>query len=262
VAPTINFSLKRRCAFCFGKKLKYPPELEAYFLKEIQERLQGVRRSFSDILYIGPPLPSVLSFLDSCGQVKGLLSGGRLDQVSIKDVELFSSEILPITPRSFDLVISVMHLHSVLDLVSTLYQYKMALRANGLMMTVFPGGETFHEVKQACCQVDLSFFKGILPRVVPFVTLGFFAVALQQVGFELPTADVDHKKIVYQTVQDFWQDLKEMGEQNFLQPIGRGLLTKNYRDALEHALKMEQETFSVTIDFFFGHGWTPTKLTY
>ncbi len=260
MASSVAFSADLRKAFRAGKQLVYPEALADYFATEIQERLQGVKRSFPKILYQGPPLCSLVDFLDTQGDVTLLLNGGTQEELKNHKGQFFYEEVVPFSAASFDLVISVMHLHAVQDIQSFLFQYRALLNPDGMMLCIFPGNNTFQEIRTASMAVDMDFYGGAYSRTIPFLSLESLARLMQQVGFELPVVDVDRHSVDYESLRHVCQDLSEMGEQNFLEDKPRGLMTPRYFKRLEEELKKEKETFSVTLEFLFGQGWASGAL--
>lgn len=243
-----------------GQRLHPPPELDAYLCEEFKARLIGIKRSFESLLYIGPPLPQLQFYLSTLGAVKTLLTGGTQEQATTPNTSFFYGDTLPLQPGSYDLVISAFHLHAVPDIKTMLFQYRAALKPDGVMLCAFPGESTLHEIKQAAAQVDMALFNGAQPRVIPFLSLRAFAALMQEVGFELPVADMNHHLLTYETIADFWADLKDMGERSCLTPSRTGLLPPHYQEALERTLKKENDTFNVTLDLCFGQGWAPGEV--
>lgn len=260
MAPHLRLSATRRQAHRQGRQIDYPAALETYFLDELHARLSIVKRTFNTILYQGPPLRKLIAYLKRLGSVDVLMNGGDLRHLPPSWTVCFD-DILPINPGSYDLVISVMHMHGVPKWDELLFQYRAALRADGLFLVVFPGQDTLQEIKQAALETDAQIFEGAHARVISFVSAAHFAQMMQKTGFILPVIDVDHKKVHYPDLACFWQDIKSMAEQSFVQRNDgqKGLMPKRFATLLE---RVWQQRFKgeVTLDLLWGQGWVPGEL--
>jgi SAM-dependent methyltransferase len=126
---------------------------------DMAERLLAVDRTFEKAALIA-------SFPAKAAEM--LLAGnkiGALAQVSSLDAP---DETLPLEPTSLDLVISLLSLHETNDVPGALIQMKRALKPDGLMLAMMPGGETLKELRLALTQAETEIYGGASPRVLPF----------------------------------------------------------------------------------------------
>ena len=256
MAPRVAISLERRQANRQVRTIKYPAEFEGYFLEELQARLLLVKKSFSKILYHGPPLKRIIQYLDGLGKGDVFVNGGHESQL-LASWQAHYGEALPIKQRSYDLVVSMMHMHAVLEPEVLMLQYHAALRPDGLFLAAIPGDNTLNEIKDAALLADITLFNGAKIRMAPFLNAAEMAQIMQQHGFILPVVDVDRKKINYPNLNSFWQDLKDMGEQGFLKKnrYDTGLLPSKFKEIMEQQW-LEKYQGDVSVDMLWMQGWT------
>jgi SAM-dependent methyltransferase len=128
-------------------------------------------------------------------------------------------EVLPFTPASFDLVVSVLSLHAVNDLPGALVQIRRALKQNGLFIAALFGGETLNELRTSFAAAESELMGGASPRVAPFADVRDLGALLQRVGFAKPVSDVERTIVRYRELGTLFSDLRALGETNVL--VGR-----------------------------------------
>ncbi|MAP24383.1 MAG: hypothetical protein CMM87_02485 [Rickettsiales bacterium] len=260
MAPRVALSLVRRQANRQGRPIEYPAEFEDYFLEELQARLLLVKKPFSNILYHGPPLKRVIQYLEGLYKVDVFVNGGHASQF-LSGWRAHYGEVLPIKQRNYDLVVSMMHMHAVPEPEVLMLQYHAALKPDGLFLSVMPGDNTLNEIKDAALLADIALFSGAKIRIIPFLSAVEIAQIMQQRGFILPVVDIDRKKINYLNLNSFWQDLKDMGEQGFLNKDIKkeGLLPDQFKKIMERVW-LEKYKGDVSVDILWLQGWTPGNM--
>ncbi len=183
---------------------------------------------------------------------------GALDQVSTRDS---ADETLPLEPESLDLVISLLALHETNDAPGALIQMKRALKPDGLMLAVMPGGETLKELRFALTQAETEIYGGASPRVLPFADVRAAGALLQRTGFALPVTDVETLTVRYDTMFALMADLRGMGAQNALNARSRRPVSRRF---FQRAAEIYAENFSdadgrvrATFQFVSLSGWAP-----
>ena len=106
--------------------------------EDLEERLQAVTRSFSDVAEIATP--------------DELLRKPLADRFqSIARVDLDRSETLRLQPESLDLAVSALAFQFVNDLPGVLAQIRRALKPDGLLLAAMIGGDTLTELQAILC---------------------------------------------------------------------------------------------------------------
>jgi len=140
--------------------------------------------------------------------------------------------LLALEPEAHDLVVHAMALHWADDPVGQLVQCRRALRPDGLMIAVLPGGETLTELRSCLAEAELAVRGGLSPRVAPMGEIRDLGALLQRAGFALPVADSLRLSVSYASPRALLHDLRAMGETNVLSLRERRGLR---RDVLERA---------------------------
>ncbi|MCB2112798.1 MAG: methyltransferase domain-containing protein [Parvularculaceae bacterium] len=224
-------------------------------MEDIVDRLETVTRDFPRALFIGVGgLRSLLS--EACGVseiIEADLSAARLTPGAAGVV--MDEERLAFAPQSFDLVVSLLHLHTANDLIGALVQLRRALKPDGLLLASVFGEETLREMRAGLYAAEAAHSGGVSPRVAPFASVRDLGAALQRAGFALPVADLDRARVAYRTPQALIDDLRGMGETNCLANRGRGL-RKSAAGAAMAALRGGD---AVTFDIVTLTGWAPDE---
>ena len=172
-------------------------------IEDMADRLQAVRRDFSDVADVWTPNVAVREVL-----------GAHLK--SIRHVDVDDAEMLPLQPESLDLAVSALAFQFVNDLPGVLAQIRRALRADGLLLAAMIGGDTLTELRQCFAEAEAECEGGVSPRVAPFADLRDVGSLLQRAGFALPVTDVDSLVVRYDNAFALMQDLRRMGGTNVM----------------------------------------------
>jgi hypothetical protein len=164
-------------------------------------------------------------------------------------------------PGSLELAISLLTLHETNDVPGALIQMKRALKPDGLMLAIMPGGETLKELRFALTQAETEIHGGASPRVLPFADVRAAGALLQRTGFALPVTDIETLIVRYDNVFGLMRDLRGMGAQNALRdrsrrPVGRRFfqrVAEIYAQNFSDADGRVRATFS----FVSLSGWAP-----
>jgi SAM-dependent methyltransferase len=250
-------TIDRKLAASFRRRALFKAKGGEDFLlthaaNDMVERLLAVERTFEKAALIA-------SFPDRAAEM--LLAGkriGALDQVSTLDAP---DETLPLLPGSLELAISLLTLHETNDVPGALIQMKRALKPDGLMLAIMPGGETLKELRFALTQAETEIHGGASPRVLPFADVRAAGALLQRTGFALPVTDIETLIVRYDNVFGLMRDLRGMGAQNALRdrsrrPVGRRFfqrVAEIYAQNFSDADGRVRATFS----FVSLSGWAP-----
>ena len=116
-------------------------------------------------------------------------------------------EFLPIKKSSLDIIISFFNLHSSNDIPGILFQINQSLKPNGLFIGCLFVGDTLKELRFCLAKAEEEITKGISPRISPFADLQDLSNLLQRANFNLPVADIDRHKVLYDSPIKLMNDL-------------------------------------------------------
>ena len=162
-----------------------------------------------------------------------------------------------------DLVVHAMSLHWANDPVGQLIQLRRSLRPDGLLLGIFFGGRSLHELRSALAQAEADLCDGLSPRVAPMGEIRDLGALLQRAGFALPVADVVPVTTSYETPYHLMKDLRAMGEGNAMTARIRHF---SRRDVFDRAVEIykhhhtdETGRVSATFELVFLTGWAPAQ---
>lgn len=170
-------------------------------------------------------------------------------------------DVLELAPNSHDLVVHAMALHWANDPVGQLIQCARALRPDGLLLAVCPGGQTLHELRAALATAEAELSGGMAPRVLPMGDVRDLGALLQRAGLALPVADSAPLTVTYASLWHLMRDLRDMGEANALsdrlrRPTRRSVLTRA-AELYASAHGSEGGGITATYDIITLTGWAP-----
>jgi hypothetical protein len=195
---------------------------------DIVGRLSLINRSFESVLLLGCPSADwprkVRAF---CERIDILDPGPRFAEEA--GGRTLREPDLPVTPGSYDLILSVGTLDTVNDLTGTLLRLRFALQPGGVLLGAISGGATIPQLRAAMRAADESV--GIAaPHVHPRIDPSALAGLLDAAGFKMPVVDVDRVNVAYSSLGRLIADLRRMGATNVLKqrskmPVGRRALS-------------------------------------
>jgi SAM-dependent methyltransferase len=217
---------------------------------QITERLAIVTRSFDTKLQIGTrgkKFDGAITMDLACGYHAHILG---------------DEEFLPFGANTFDLVLSVLSLHTVNDLPGALVQIKKCLKPDGLFLGAVLGGESLHELRSCLTRAEIELTGGMSPRVAPFTDKPQMGALLQRAGFALPVVDSDIVTVTYESIFALMHDLRKMGEGN---AISKKIKTFSRRDLFIRANELYKQDYAegdgrirASFEIIFLHGWAPS----
>jgi len=231
-------------------------------VEDAAERLQDINRRFDNALIIAP-----VSFSENL--LTRLPADKRPGQIvrayysePHPDLDMtIDDEVLPFAPQDFDLVISILNLHSVNDLPGTLVQIRQSLKPDGLFIGCMFGGDTLTELRRALYAADEKILGGLTPRVFPLPDYSQAATLLQRTGFALPVVDTDRFSVNYRKLGRLIGDIRDLGESNILQSRSNTVLTKGYMRDLEKNYRDSFTNISskltASFEILWMTGWAP-----
>lgn len=223
-------------------------------MEDIVDRLETVSRDFPRTLFFGVGgFTRMLTPKCGVGEIiEADMSPARLSNSSTRIA--YDEEDAPFAPVAFDLVVSLLTLHTANDLIGALTQMRLALKPDGLLIATMFGEETLQELRAALYASEAHLAGGVSPRIAPFANVKDLGGALQRAGFALPVVDRDHVRVAYSDPVQILRDLRGMGETNCLAKRGKGLR----RDALSATLAtLSADSRTITFDLVTLTGWAP-----
>lgn len=162
---------------------------------DILERLGEVRRRFDKALVIG-----------------AVQSGERFQAHAASVVE---TRDLADAPDDFDLIVCLARLDVIEDLPGYLRLLRSRMRADGLLIGAFPGGNTLPQLRAAMRAGDLV--EGTAaPHAHPRVEAAALGHLLGGAGLVMPVVDVDRVRVAYPSLGRLVADLRGMAATNVL----------------------------------------------
>ncbi|MBB4658796.1 methyltransferase domain-containing protein [Parvularcula dongshanensis] len=227
------------------------------------DRLETVLKDFPRALLYGPGAPAVLEALTPAAGVGEAVVAGEsarlLRALGAPDPVEAAPEALPFEDRSFDLVASVFSLHAADDLPRALLEARRVLKPDGLLVALFPGERTLHELRGVLQAAEAGVTGRVAPRVSPMVAVRDGGGLLQRTGFALPVADTVNVPVRYGDPLRLLADLRAMGETSTLAAGPKGALR---RDVLAAAMTAyaglaDEDGVPASFDLVALTGWAP-----
>jgi SAM-dependent methyltransferase len=166
-------------------------------LADIQERLNEVNRRFT--------APAVVSGFPEFWQ-----------DLMPAALQVMDDDALCLAVGTHDLIVHAMALHWANDPLGQLLQCRRALRPDGLLIAVLPGGRSLHELRSALAEAEAQVTGGLSPRVLPMGEIRDLGGLMQRAGFALPVADNLEQRVEYRDFPALLADLRASGETNAL----------------------------------------------
>ncbi|MEZ5892865.1 MAG: methyltransferase domain-containing protein [Parvularculaceae bacterium] len=255
-APPVIFDRKRYAARRARAAAGFSAHdfLHRRAMEDVVDRLEVVNRSFDSALFIGTgDLAALLTETCGVGDIVSMdLSAQRLRARGMRIAA--DEERLPFAPESFNLIVSLLTLHTANDLVGALAQARLALKPDGLFIAAVFAEDTLTRLRRALYEAEAELTGGVSARVAPFAKLQDFGQALARAGFALPVADIDKVTVTYREPPSLLRDLRGMGETNALAERPHALS----RSVLVNALSRFAATGGAEqFEIVYLTGWAP-----
>ena len=243
----------------------------AFFIErcaqDASERLQDIARRFERALIIAPHdfWPRMQELLPKQKHPKSITTAYDIDEDI--DGPLYSFDIisaddaLPTDGEPYDLIISILSLHSVNDLPGALLNMRYILKADGLMMASVFGGDSLCELRAAFYATESAQFGGMSPRVFPMMDFSQAAHLLQRTGYALPVVDTDRFAVNYSSLSRLIADLRDAGQTNTVTARSPTPLSRSFYTTLEaeyaKASSTEYGKLKASFEILWMTGWAP-----
>ncbi|MBJ7578724.1 SAM-dependent methyltransferase [Devosia sp. MC532] len=220
-------------------------------LDDLAERLSAYKRSFARAIIIAPDastLPTTLFTADG--------------PVPVTLIEAYSGAEFPDLPEGEqDLIISLLHLHTIDDVPGHLVRLRRRLKPDGLFMAAFLGGDTLTELREAFLSADLTISGGSSPRVAPMAQVRDAGGLLQRAGFALPVADVETHRVRYSSPFALMAEVKALGASNPLLERPKRFATRTLlAEAAQAYANRDADPdgrIRATLEIIWLAGWVP-----
>ncbi len=219
-------------------------------MNQLADRLNVVRRKFPLCVQIGARAPSLAA-----------ADFGIETQITTERDVICEEDFFPFAPRSIDLIVSALNLHTVNDLPGALLQINQSLKPDGLFIAGLLGGETLRELRACLTEAELEICGGVTPRVAPFADKPQIGGLLQRAGFSLPVVDSEIVTVTYESIFPLMRDLRLMGEGNAILERSKHFTRKAIflRAGELYARNFSEEGGRIRASFevIFALGWAP-----
>ncbi len=232
--------------------------------EQLSDRLLDINREFSNVLQLGSRGSFVSDKHPKIGQnvftcdLPSSPTGECADSYIQCD-----EEFLPIAPKTMDLVISNLDLHSTNDLPGTLLQIRKTLKDDGLFLAAMLGGETLYELRDVLTLTERAMYGTATPRIFPFADKGQMGDLLLRSGFTLPVIDSEIITVSYDNMFKLMADLRGMGESNSIIKRNKAPVSSEFFMQAAQLYKdrhsFEDGKIHASFEIIFLLGWAPDK---
>lgn len=227
-------------------------------MEDIVDRLESATRAFPRALFIGAgDLASMITPRCNIGEIVEMdIASARLPKAASPAMNAIvaDEEHSPFAEQSFDLVVSMLTLHSVNDLIGALVQHRRSLNPDGLMVAVLFAENTLGKWRHALRTAEIEQTGALATRTAPFAAIQDLGAALQRAGFALPVTDIDRVAVQYREPMRLIADLRGIGENNPMRAHGAPLRRMVIARALD---KFGESGLREEFELVFLTGWAP-----
>jgi len=229
----------------------------------IAERLGATNRDFDMAADLFSPFGVMHSLLESSEKTKRIIN--IVPNISIaphlqSGMILAEREVLPLKPRSVNLVTSVFGLHWSNDIPGTFAQIRNTLVEDGLFLAALPGDRTLSELRYALLEAESRINGNATLRVDPFGEIRQMGGLLQRAGFALPVVDSEILTVRYSSLKSLINDLRAMGATSCLNSnihFGPRNLFEETEKIYKQRYQDEDGKIRATFEIIFLSGWSP-----
>ena len=236
--------------------------------RQLLDRLLDVKRTFRTALSLGCRSGETAKVLAQDHAVETVVTSDFSEEFTRQAQQkgflsvACDEEWIPFGSEVFDLIIAEHSLHWTNDLPGSLIQLRRCLQPDGLFLASLFGGATLHELRDSLIEAESSLLGGITPRVSPFVDVRDAGNLLQRAGYALPVADTDIIVHEFDRLDDLFDELRQMGENNAIQERSKGLTTRRLFDTAEDIYRTrhsaENGKLRATFEIVTLTAWAPS----
>ncbi len=186
-------------------------------LEDILEKLDEITRDFPLILNLGCRNSYCSDQLMQRHGTKKVIETDFGYNFNSNHTKIIADEEnIPFAEGQFDLIVSILNLHTVNDLPGCLIQLKNALKPNGVLIASMFGERNLPELRETLLKTELEHLGGVSPRIMPSVEIKQLGALLQRTGYAIPVIDKERIEVHYHTPLELLHDLRNMGESNIM----------------------------------------------
>ena len=248
--------LRRERAFKNWNNFSY---LKKISTQRIYERLYEVKRDFNLGLELGSHYGELGHLLGKESKISTLLQTDFIYEYCKKSkVNNFNSLLidfnkLPFKKNKFDIILSTFFIHWIEDIPNLLKNLKNIMQPDSLIIMNFFGGKTLSELQKNLIDIEIKFYGGASPRIIPFIDIRSAGMLIQNAGFRLPVIDSENIKITHSNLSSLFHDLRGMGQTNCMSSVSIPL-RKKIITLLEKKL-IDQNKINTTFELITVTAW-------
>ncbi len=245
-----------------GKRLAFQKNSKDNFIFDIviddlHERLAPIKRKFKNALIMGAD-PKLLpkTSVSAISEISFKRVSTLLETKGFLNVD---TENLKLPKNNYDLIVSLLDLQMINNVPKFLKEVRLSLAPDGLLLIGAIGGSSLVELRTAWLKADEEMIGGAYARVAPFIDVKAGGNLLQNAGFALPMADIDHHKVRYSSSYNLMKEIKAFGASNPLKQKPNKPISKSH---LACACGIYEEMFSdddgrirASLDILWLSGW-------
>jgi NADH dehydrogenase [ubiquinone] 1 alpha subcomplex assembly factor 5 len=199
--------------------------------EDINEKLEEMNREFPSILNFGSRSADLSEALLNRKGTKNLIESQAFFQHNPKAIQIIADEEHPpFAANQFDLIVSILNLHSINDLPGCLSRLRKSLKPNGVIIASLFGENNLPELRETLITTEMELFKGISPRMMPCIEMKQLGSLLQRASFASPIIDKDTATVYYQNPMSLLQDIQNMSENNIMLNRSKNYVGKAFWD--------------------------------
>lgn len=178
-------------------------------------------------------------------------------QKQFPDAQIHNEDsFLPIPPKQqYDIIFSVGQLQWLNDSLEYIKSLKMQLTNNGCFGGVFPGEDTFANLRKAFIHADMAVLNGANMRINPTISASDALQLLLACGFKDPLVHVSGVELKHTSIFDLVLDIRHMGGSVALKDRRKEFTPKKVFESAERHLKRNKDHFYTQVDLvvMVGH---------
>ena len=213
-------------------------------LESIQTRL-FLKPSYEKALFIGMRnLPEADNLINNPAIKDKIFADSSSEFLNdfIGQKVVIDEEVLPFAPNSFDLVVSLLNIHTINLVPEFLSQVANILKPGGVFIGSLFGSKTLPELKTAFVETEIKMGLASSLHVFPMTDVKEIANLAARCGFVEPVADNEVITGHYNNLNKLFSDLKNIGERNILHARSSRFLPRTFFNELE---KTYSDKFSI-----------------
>ncbi len=240
--------------------------LKLYSSEVIKKNILNIDRDFDRVLEIGSHDGDLTFKLKKLEKIKNIISTDNSIEM-IKSHKIpnnhfinIDEECLSFKNESFDGVFSCLYLNNINDYENFFKKINKILKKKGVLLFSIFGSETIRELKSTLIKSDEIVFKGVYPRFNMQFDITRLGNLLSNLGFKNTVIDTDLIKVKYKSTLKLMNDLRGMGESNFLKTRRKHFTNKSFFSTLEKHYQLryfdkEDKTIYCTFEIITAVCW-------